>query len=89
MKLKVSSAFNDYKNSFLNTKAVLKEIKDKNLCFESKRKGKLLHTGLELLKQKFPTCSVAVLLSISKSWSSIDKKGFELKKFIIPKSISD
>tara|TARA_Y100000589_G_C26941061_1_gene542414 strand:- start:4 stop:543 length:540 start_codon:yes stop_codon:yes gene_type:complete len=43
----------------------------------------------EKLKQKFPTCAVAILLANTKNWSSIDKKGFELKKFIIPKSISD
>ena len=43
----------------------------------------------EKLKLKFPTCAVAILLANTKNWSSIDKKGFELKKFITPKSFSD
>ena len=41
------------------------------------------------LKTKFPTCAAAILLSNTKEWDSIDKKGFNLKDFIIPKSISD
>ena len=52
-------------------------------------KNKKNNQDFEKLKQKFPTCAVVVLLSVAKDWSSIDKKGFELKKFIIPKSISD
>ena len=43
----------------------------------------------EKLKQKFPTCAVAILLSNAKNWSSVDNKSFELKKIIIPKSNSD
>ena len=41
------------------------------------------------LKTKFPTCAAAILLSNTKEWDNIDKKGFNLKNFIIPKSISD
>ena len=41
------------------------------------------------LKTKFPTCATAILFSNTKEWNNIDKKGFNLKKFIIPKSISD
>ena len=59
-----------------------------NFCLEYV-KNKKNNPDFEKLKQKFPTCAVAVLLSNAKKWSSIDEKGFELKKFIIPKSISD
>ena len=41
------------------------------------------------LKTKFPTCATAILLSNTKEWDDIDKKGLYLKNFIIPKSISD
>ena len=59
-----------------------------NFCLEYV-KNKKNNQDFEKLKKKFPTCAVAVLLSNAKNWSSIDKEGFELKKFIIPKSISD
>ena len=59
-----------------------------NFCLEYV-KNKKNNKDFENLKQKFPTCAVAILSSNAKNWSSIDKKGFELKKFIIPKSISD
>ena len=59
-----------------------------NFCLEYVKNQKS-NQDFENLKQKFPTCAVAILSSNAKNWSSIDKKGFELKKFIIPKSISD
>ena len=59
-----------------------------NFCLEYVKNQKS-NQDFENLKQKFPTCAVAILSSSAKNWSSIDKKGFELKKFIIPKSISD
>ena len=43
----------------------------------------------EKLKLKFPTAAVAILKSNTKKWNSFDKLGFELKKFVTPKSISD
>ena len=52
-------------------------------------KNKKNNLDFEKLKLKFPTCAVAILLANTKNWSSIDKKGFELKKFITPKSFSD
>ena len=59
-----------------------------NFCLEYVKNQKN-NQDFENLKQKFPTCAVAILSSNAKNWSSIDKKGFKLKKFIIPKSISD
>ena len=41
------------------------------------------------LKSKYPTCAASILKSHTSKWSMIEKKGFELEKFIIPKSISD
>ena len=41
------------------------------------------------IKSKFPTCAVAILLSNETEWNSSAKKGFNLKMFITPKSISD
>ena len=43
----------------------------------------------EKLKLKFPTSAIAILKSNTKKWNSFDKLGFELKKFVTPKSISD
>ena len=61
-------------------------IQDFCLEFILNQKNNIL---FNYLKTKFPTCAAAILLSNTKERDNIDKKGFNLKNFIIPKSISD
>ena len=63
-------------NKYQNIMLISHNPSIQNFCLEYV-KNKKNNQDFEKLKQKFPTCAVAVLLSNAKKWSSIDEKGFE------------
>ena len=89
VKLNVSSAFNDYKNSFLNTIAVLKEIKAAKLALQGVKKEEEfgIRTLLDVLDNEVDVIDAEVNLLKSKSNEVLKK--FNLKLAIGTLRISD
>ncbi len=89
VKLEVSSAFNDYKNSFLNTKAVVKEINAAKLALQGVKKEEEfgMRTLLDVLDNEVEVIDAEVNLLKSKSNEVLKK--FHLKLVIGTLRITD
>ena len=89
VKLKVSSSFNNHKNSFLNTKAALKELRAAKLALKGVQKEEEygIRTLLEVLDNEVNVVNAEVNILKSKCNEILQK--FNLKKEIGTLNISD